>query len=303
MTMENGRVEVGILFADIVASTRIFEMLGDTRAMAVINQCFRVMSDPIAGHGGVIVKTIGDELMAAFMRPSSAFAAAVEMQRKMNELPPLPIGGEKMKVQVRIGFHFGNALREHQDFFGDTVNVAARMVGLAKASQIITTGDLVDLLPAHQSEMAVEFDRIEVKGRQEPVRVAQVRWDHEQASATVFRLTKPVGAAGAVAGLALSSGERSWKTEDSARVLTIGRDAQSFIQLFNASVSRNHATIERRRDKWVLLDHSTNGTYLTFDGQQPMKLHREECVLNAKGRIVFGKLDDEGSETVSFEVS
>ena len=178
MDSENSaECEVGILFGDIAGSTRIYENLGDQRALSVVNQCFRIMSEPIAAHGGIVVKTIGDELMAAFGRPAAAVSAAIDIQRRIEQLPTLPFSDPPLKVAIRIGLHFGTALKEHRDFFGDTVNVAARMVGLAKGRQILTTGELVDLLPAPLNAHAIDFGAIEVKGRSEPVRIAQVRWE------------------------------------------------------------------------------------------------------------------------------
>ena len=83
--------EVGILFADIAGSTRIYERLGDTRAHAVINQCFQIMGECVQAHRGVVVKTIGDELMAAFSAANQPFSCAIDIRRKFGEMPPLPL--------------------------------------------------------------------------------------------------------------------------------------------------------------------------------------------------------------------
>ena len=66
--------------------------------------------------------------------------------------------------------------------------------------------------------------------------------------------------------------------------------------------SRTHARIERRRDKFVLIDQSTNGTYVTFDGEAEFALKREEVILRGKGRICFGHAFDAGAEIVEFAV-
>ena len=81
-----GHCEVGILFADIAGSTRIYEMLGDARAHAIVTDCLRATAAIVASHGGIVVKTIGDELMAAFQQPVSMYTAAVSIQRKITQM-------------------------------------------------------------------------------------------------------------------------------------------------------------------------------------------------------------------------
>jgi class 3 adenylate cyclase len=299
----SGVCEVGILFADVAGSTRIYEILGDKRAFSVINQSFRIMSNSVAAHGGMVVKTIGDELMAAFRTPTSAFAAAVEIQRRMTEMPPLPFSEGKLRVQLRMGFHFGTALREHDDFFGDTVNIAARIVSLAKANQILTTGDVVDVLPPNIQELAVEFAQIEVKGRAEAVRIAQIRWDEQQRNATIVRFATKAPETESQANLVLVVAGKRWEAPLTAKAVIFGRDPECDFVLASPAVSRHHATIERRRGKIFLIDHSTNGTTLIVENRRPTKLIREEFSLTERGKIVFGRTGEGDGDEIDFEVT
>ncbi len=295
--------EVGILFADIAGSTRIYERLGDTRAHAVINQCFQIMGECVQAHRGVVVKTIGDELMAAFSAANQPFSCAIDIRRKFGEMPPLPLSEGSMRVAVRIGFHFGNALREQEDFFGDTVNIAARMVGLAKANQILTTGDVMDLLPASQKAMGMEFGQIEVRGRDVPVRIAQIPLEMPQQNATVLRFGDAAEQVAAGPEIKLVFETREWAVPASVRTIVFGRDPASDMILKSPHVSRSHATIERRRDKFFLVDHSTNGTSLIVGRQRPIMLLREEFGLVESGRIAFGKAGTAESDIVDFYIS
>jgi hypothetical protein len=85
--------------------------------------------------------------------------------------------------------------------------------------------------------------------------------------------------------------------------LTFGRDAANDVVIGDRKASRVHARIERRRDKYVLVDHSTNGTFCTLDGEGEVELHREELLLRGRGRIVFGHpwLEDPACEAVLFD--
>jgi class 3 adenylate cyclase len=295
--------DIGILFADISGSTRIYEALGDQRAHSIVEQALRIVAGPVTSEGGSVVKTIGDELMAAFPTPAATLHAAIDIQKRINELPPLPFGDGDMRIAMRIGFHFGPAVEQAEDFFGDSVNVAARVVGLAKANQILTTGEVLDLLEPADAARLIEFGRIDVRGRTGPVRVARVEWEEQRQSTTVLRFAGTPDEPEREANLRLVFEGRNWQVPPSMRSISCGRDELSNLVLKGPQVSRAHATIERRRGKVFLIDHSTNGTFLVIENQQPIKLHREEFGLVNHGHIVFGAVDDEGVDNLWYYIS
>jgi adenylate cyclase len=292
--------QIGILFADISGSTRLYEALGDQRAHAIVRQTMAISSRPVEEAGGVVVKTIGDELMAAFPSAKGAFDAALAIQRRLKQMPPLPSARGEMRVQIRIGLHFGQAVEEDGDFFGDSVNVAARLVGLAKATQIVTTAEVLEMLGPDDRARGNSFGDIDVKGRATPVRAAQVEWDARPQSVTVFRLAGDDAAA--EPSLRLVFEGRNWRVPHDRKTIACGRDPESDLVLKGPQVSRAHATIEHRRGKYVLVDHSTNGTWLMLDARPPVRLHREEFGLVKQGCVVFGVIDSEESDTLWFYV-
>lgn len=295
--------DVGILFVDIVGSTRMYELLGDEQALAVVNGCFAVMADCVAKDGGQVVKTIGDELMASFETAPQALSAAMQIRRQIAILPPVPGIATQVKARVRVGLHFGPALFDRDDYFGDTVNLAARMAGLASPGQILTTGDLLDRLPVHLRGLATEFAEIEVKGRHEAVRIARVSDDAAIAENTQVRFVKSAAPAPqAEAALTLTHAGRSWTVAPGTRRIVCGREAGCDILLTGALASRQHATIEIRRDKVILIDHSTNGTVLLVEGERPVRLMREEFGLLRVGTIVFGKPDAADADMLAFAI-
>ena len=149
-----------VLFADVSGSTRLYEKLGDTEALRAIDRCLERMGRAVISYKGRVIKTIGDEIMAVFDSAEAGMLAASDMQQRVDDL--LPISGTKMAI--RVGFHFGPVIEENKDVFGDTVNVAARMAGLAKAGQIVTTDASVQLLPGLLRESTREIDALAVKG-------------------------------------------------------------------------------------------------------------------------------------------
>ncbi len=292
----------GIVFADIAGSTRLYEVLGDSAALAVINACMSTMGESVATHRGEVVKTIGDEVMAAFPDPDATFAAAIDMRRRILSMPPIDANGRQIRVRVRIGLHFGPALRVKNDYFGDVVNIAARMVELASASQILTTGELLSLLPPNLRSLATEFAEIEVKGRQAPVRIARVADDTETVEHTQVRFGESAPPAMVEARVTLVFNGQRWTLPIGTRSIVLGREAGCDLLLTGALASRRHATIEIRRDKAVLIDHSSNGTWLLVGDDRPMRLQREEFGLMREGRIVFGNLDAPDADVLDFSV-
>ncbi|CUA89922.1 Adenylate cyclase, class 3 [Chelatococcus sambhunathii] len=283
-TMAGQSCEIGILFGDISGSTQLYEVLGDRAALAAIEGCLRAATGVVTAHGGAVVKTIGDELMAAFPDPAAMFDAALAMQRCM-ETQAGPEGAKRLAL--RIGFHYGPAIRTGADYFGNTVNVAARMVQIARAGQIITSGDLAGLLPPAQRAATRELTRFSVKGKSEATRIVEVVWQESggltavdvlsRSPPTVLRPLLQLDCAGIVL---IFEGERE---------VTLGRDAGNDLVVAHDRVSRRHATLGLRRDRWMLTDHSTNGSFIAFDGEPERPLHLDAIDLHGAGTIGLGQ--------------
>lgn len=298
--MQQG-VEAGILFADIVGSTRLYEQLGDAAALTLISNCLESMTQGLPDHGGRVVKTIGDEIMVVYSSPADAFRSAMDLRRRVAALPPVSMGAASVRLRIRVGLHFGAALVEHGDYFGDAVNIAARLTELASASQILTTGELLALLPVNLRALATEFAEIEVKGRDAPVRIARVADDTAVQENTQVRFERS-GAPPPAADLRLSLwlNGQALRVAPGTRRLIFGREADCDVLLAGALASRRHATIEVRRDKVVLADHSTNGTVLQIGADRAVHLRREEFGLMGRGRIVFGRPDAPDADVLDF---
>jgi adenylate cyclase len=275
--------DVCIVFADVSGSTRLYEKLGDAGALAAVDRCVEAMKRATALNRGRVVKTIGDEVMAVFDSAAQGMQAASEMQQRIDELPP---PAPDVKLAIRAGFHFGPALLENNDVFGDTVNTAARMAGLAKAGQIITTADTVAALPDLLREACREIDALAVKGKAENIHVCEVIWQ-EGADLTMMS-TRMAPAAPMGTRLILRQGSIALAIGPARPTASLGRDPACDIVIHDPRASRTHARIERRRDKFVLVDMSSNGTYVTFQGEAELALKREEIILRSKGQVAFG---------------
>ena len=127
------------LFTDLKGSTELYERVGDLVAYDLVRAHFQVLNEIVAAERGAVVKTIGDAVMATFPTPDRAMAAALKMREAVKDL--------KGDLLLKIGIHEGPclavSLNERQDYFGRTVNIAARVQGLATSRSIFATRRVV----------------------------------------------------------------------------------------------------------------------------------------------------------------
>ncbi|HML08074.1 MAG TPA: adenylate/guanylate cyclase domain-containing protein [Xanthobacteraceae bacterium] len=133
------------LFTDLKGSTALYERVGDLVAYDLVRQHFRVLYEIVAAEAGAVVKTIGDAVMATFPTPDRALAAALRMREAMARINA-ERGNEDLLL--KIGIHEGPCLavtlNNTQDYFGQTVNLAARVQGLASSRAIFVTKSVVE---------------------------------------------------------------------------------------------------------------------------------------------------------------
>jgi class 3 adenylate cyclase len=133
------------LFSDLRGSTELYERVGDLTAFDLVNEHFRLLHEIIASERGAVVKTIGDAVMATFETPERAIAAAIRMREAMSDL-----GAERQhqSLGLKMGIHEGSCLavtlNGQQDYFGQTVNIASRVQGLAASRSIVVTESVVE---------------------------------------------------------------------------------------------------------------------------------------------------------------
>ena len=136
--------QVCIMFTDIKGSTALYEKRGDSAAYALIRDHFDILFRRVEQNDGVIVKTIGDSVMASFKRPVDGVAAAIAIQKAFTAFNQRE--NIKDEILVKIGLHAGSTimvnLNNRLDYFGQTVNIAARIQGTADGGDIIISSDI-----------------------------------------------------------------------------------------------------------------------------------------------------------------
>ena len=144
--------QVCIMFTDIKGSTALYERLGDAPAYALVRDHFDVLFRTVEQHGGVVVKTIGDSVMASFKSPGDGVEAALAIQEAFGEFNQRE--GLRGEVLVKIGIHAGGTimvnLNNRVDYFGQVVNMAARIEGTAGGGEIVVSSAIRHDAPSLQ---------------------------------------------------------------------------------------------------------------------------------------------------------
>ena len=282
-----------VLFADVSGSTKLYDTIGDAAAHDAIELCLKLFSALTEQHGGRVVKTIGDEVMAVFPEASKAGAAARDIQLGINEMAPVG----KVRLGVRIGMHQGPVVEKAGDLFGDTVNLAARLTEMASRGQIITSLDTVNLLTPLQKMDCRQLYSIPVKGKEREVPICELMWTDTDDATQVVAQRASTDAGNA---LRLIYRSRVVTLGGDKKTVVLGRDNTADLVIPDRMASRAHCEIEQRQDKFVLADRSANGTYLSIDGDREIVLRREEALLRGHGFITLGQSRATATEFVEY---
>jgi adenylate cyclase len=286
--------EAAILFADVSGSTKLYETAGNAVAHAAVESCVNVMREKTLAAEGRVIKTIGDEVMSAFPSADNAADAAIEMQLAISQLPPVG----NTALGIRVGFNYGAVVERDGDVFGDAVNLASRLATVAAKGQIITARDTVMLMSPMLKANTRAITTIQVKGKAQEVQVYELLWQQSEDMTTLAAHKSIFKPRNTTLRLKMQGTELVLSAERPS--LAMGRDQSADLVIRERMASRAHGKIERRLDKFILTDHSANGTFVTIEGDKEIVLRREEFTLRGHGWIAFGQSRAGAADVVEF---
>ena len=279
--------QLSILFADIAGSTRLYSTYGDLKARTLISDCLALLKPLVVQNDGTVVKTIGDEVMCTFKTPNHAAKTAKQMHEEVGFDSKM----QQANIHLRIGFHHGEVICEPDDVFGDAVNVAARMVALAKSDQTLTNKATLSLMKRPFRRCARIVDRTQVRGKGDLIEIHELIWDKPEQMTMTSSFTEELIASLTSEGEFLQVRHRQTRilVDHERPILTMGRGVANHLIIDHPMVSRMHARIELQRNRFVLIDQSTNGTFLNPCDQAPLLLRRDAIQLEGAGVIGLGQ--------------
>ncbi|MEZ5564366.1 MAG: adenylate/guanylate cyclase domain-containing protein [Gammaproteobacteria bacterium] len=286
--------KLSILFADVVGSTQLYEALGDDRARETVQQCLAVMKQATDQYGGSVIKTMGDEIMSTFPSADDALNAANQMQQRITNT--IRIETDDSHVSIRIGCHYGPVVAEERDIAGAAVTTANRMTSQAKAGQILTTSSLVEQLTPQWKALVRQIDVVTPKGQSDEVAVFEVLWQPEEATNMLPSIDPAARPPLTTGNLRLRfRGEEVFVGEKGKVAITMGRADENDVVIKGNLISRVHARIDLTRNRFVLVDESTNGTFIQQDVGEEIYVRRDSTVLTGSGIISMGRIAARGT--------
>lgn len=284
--MTNGNQLRAVMFADVSGSSALYKQAGNQQAKTIIDGAIALMTSETEAHNGTVVKTIGDEIMARFDCASDACQTAMAIQYKCSR------SAELSNLSIRIGMDFGPTLLDKNDVFGNTVNDAAFIAHISRGTQILLSGAMVDALEQAFACLCQEFDNIQIKGHSSKSTIYRLQWEapaQSQSETTVMSITDLTQKLNDDA-LILTANQQTISITPDQTPFIIGRDTDcTHLHVSVGLASRDHCHIVYRRGKYVLVDNSTNGTFVTQADQAEIYLRREELPLMSSGSFSIGQ--------------
>lgn len=274
-----------VLLIDLCGSTRYFDTHGEIAGRRLVERCLQVVIPEVERHAGRVVKTLGDGLMAAF----STAAELVEAARAAHAA--VDADNQRRSGETSIRIHSGGDVGpvvadDHGDLFGDVVNVATRVQEIAGPDQIYVTARIVADLPNALRQLIRAIGSFPLRGVGGEVEIHEAIWRFEGSTLVVPRRILPIET-----HLSLVFDGRTYELPPGSAHLTLGRTPDNDVPIDDGAVSREHAALTRRRGLVILIDRSTNGTYLRPEHGEPRHLHRGEALLEGRGSFSLGRAD------------
>ncbi len=292
--MNSQQQNLAILFADISGSTALYDKLGNDVALRMVTRTLAILTRIALNHDGKLIKTIGDEVMCTFPDAVRAVNAARAMQLEIEHQRP---GGEHA-IYVRIGLHYGEVLLEHNDAFGDTVNLAARITAITRARQILTSQAVISELPEKLLKQTRPVRRTAFRGKAESFDVFQILWEQEDTTSTRIGIQSYRKPALSRNELMLRHDIQVVTLSERQQSAVLGRAEDNDMVILDSLASRQHARVEFNFGKFLLTDHSVNGTFVRFSDGQVIELNHQQIVLHGAGAISLGRNFEEAAGDV-----
>ena len=284
-------LEVAILFADVVGSTEMYDKFGDTKASETVADCLEVMKEATHKFDGTVIKTIGDEVMSTFPSVDEAMNAAVMMQAQITADNKQE---DRIPVSIRIGCHFGPVVQEQNDIFGAAVHTANRMTSQAKAKQIIISGESVELMGKELQKQTRQIDVATVRGRLDEVALFELLWNPDEAT-SMLPTIEWQNKGQKLSKMVLTFRDTEVEVSDKRKSVNLGRADDNDLIIKGNLISRIHAKVEMSRGKFILVDQSTNGTFLQNVQGDETFVRRDSTALGKEGTIGLGQAEEPGT--------
>lgn len=288
---------ITIVRGEIIGGTRLVARLGSTEAAHAVDRCLKRVERVVAGFRGKLLRSGGGQTTTAFLTPEEACLAAIEMQRRVADLPP----ASGVKLTIRLGVHGA----EDEE---DAASVAGQLLELALPDQIMCSKEIILNVARSTGIRVRDLNQVELSGGG-AFQVMELIWHQISEDEVPSTLTSTAllafedmenamssqvhpdehdhdGAAGH--RLCLRFNGKAHLLDEKNPFITLGREFHNDVIIDDSKVSRHHARVERRDGRFYLVDTSTNGTFVTFANEPEVFVRMESMPLRGSGIFSFG---------------
>lgn len=282
----------------------MFEKIGDEIATDLVRTVTGKIADHLSIRGGRVLKFLGDGVMAIFESPESAVDACLDLSVAVDAVDVHP--QSLHDIAVRVGVDYGTIVEVDNDAYGDIVNVASRILSLAKPGELMMTASVFERLDPVTRQMSRRLGRVYLRGKAVPQLIygLDLTLDETGESITQF---------GDESDTTSTSKKTSWHDGSSSFIMlnyegvdhqfcaeqmpiVIGRSIECDLIVPDARVSRTHVRLDWIAGQFYLTDISINGTMVQYGGSTPgtpypLSMRRQRCTLTRSGFIFLGLLD------------
>ena len=292
---------LSVLTAGISGSARLHEKLGNTEALRAVDRCIKRIERSVDAFGGRVVSAGGEEVMAVFDTVDAAIHSAIEMQQRVADLPPV----SGVKTAIRVGISCGEMDFSGKSIEEEAAREAALLAGMAKPAQILASEKIRESMSPSFAPQINDLGAALAAtsgGHGTVLEIINPSTPTSSEATDESAVQEPDAETSGSGCLCLRyEGDTVLLNEDKA-VIRMGRDSASDLVIHDRRASRHHAMIERRGTQVVLIDKSTNGTYVMIDGLPEIFVKRSECILRGKGRLLFAASSaDPDADCAEFE--
>jgi adenylate cyclase len=292
--LERFRRNIAVMFTDIKGSTSYFEKYGDIAGLMMVSECNDKLRSAVERHGGHMIKTIGDAIMASFDDCPAAVQAAVEMQCALRDFNLGKAPDDR--VSIRVGLNYGTGIVKSSDVFGDVVNVASRVESAAHPDQIVISGAVSQQISPTGLFQVRHLGKYALKGKEGEFDLFEVLWNKEQAArppaghtmvAATGSKSSPIVAP--ITLVHLRRGEAQGSEHPLIRgALTVGSGNADLCLTGDPQLAPLHARFVQEQSRLYVEDLSGRGVFVRLEGT---------------GNLQSGDVIQMGRQTLEFRVS
>jgi hypothetical protein len=294
---ENDERSLSVLCADVTGRARLPRYLDRPDALYAIERCERRIRRSVENFGGQLVDQPGGKVMAFFTDSVDALQSAIELQQRVSDLPHYA----GAPLAVHVGICTGHQAKEEHFFSGESTNPAANLADIADPEHILlSVPKRVKLFPWSQLT-SENSPHLAINCGKRQLGVIQVAWQEPDPVALKKALAQLETG---VDQLFLRYNDQEFVLDGNRQAFKIGRQLDCDLVLNSTSSSRVHGTIERRLDRFVYVDRSANGTFVTLEDQIEFFVRHKELLLFGHGQLSLGTPSwVKGAELVRFQTS